>query len=331
MNRQQLDKYLTTQTPQATLLYGECAFWIDLYSKKIASKSVEPENIARFYFGDYEYSQVLDLLGQSSLFGDSTLVILKLDKKLSKKELQAFLNALEKNAQNSLIIEFYKSDSRSSSEYARDFKEMAGMFKGERVVEVRFFEPNQSECQMLLAQRAKELGIQIDMRSLSFLLGMQNGDIAIALKELEKFVYFDRQIEEKDVGELCSALGSVEIEDLLGALLMRKNVMGIYARLEEEGLDEMGMMSAIASHFYKLFMIFAFIRSHGRVDAKEVLGYVPPSFVLDGLVREAMSLREGQYKAVFEVMIEWRLQIFSGRGKIGGAIVALQKLQSILG
>lgn len=331
MKQHQLDAFLASQIPQATLLYGDCSFWIEFYSKKIASKTTDSENIVKFYFEDYEYSQVFDLLSQSSLFGDSTLVILKMDKKISKKELQSLLDALEKNTTNSLIIEFYKSDSKSPSDYARDFKEMAGLFKGERFIEVRFFEPKLSECQMLLAQRAKELGIQIDMRTLMLLLNIQNGDIAIALKELEKFIYFDHPIGEQEVSELCSSLGSVEFEDLLDALLARKGIMGIYTRLEEEGLDEMCLMGTLGSHFYKLFMFFAYIRSHGKADAKEILGYAPPAFVVDKMVREAMSLREEQYKRIFEELIEWRLKIFSGKSKIANAIMFLQKIQSILG
>lgn len=331
MNRQQLDRFLTSATPRATFLYGESPFWIEYYSSKIASKITDAENTSRFYFGEYQYAQVFDLLSQSSLFGDSALVILKLDKKLSKKEIQAFLKAIEGNRSNSLIIEFYRSDSRSAGEYARDFKEMAGVFKGDGVVEVRFFEPNLSECQMLLAQKAKELGLQIDMRNLMFLLNMQNGDIAIALNELEKFIYLNRPVSEKDINELCSGIGSVEFEDLLNALLGRKEVLGIYARLEEEGLDEMGLLSAMGNYFYRLFMFFAYIRSHGKVDAKEILGYAPPHFVVEKFVREAMSLREKQYKEIFECLIEWRIKIFSGGGKVSNAIVALHKLQAILG
>lgn len=330
MNRQQLDKFLDSSIPQASLLYGECPFWIEFYSQKIASKITKPENMVKFYFGDYDYVQIFDLLSQSSLFGDSTLVILKIDKKISKKELQSFLDALKKNQSNSLIVEFYRNDSKTPSEYARDFREMAGTFKGERCVEVRFYEPNLRESQMLLAQRANELGIQIDMRNLMHLLHIQNGDLSIAFKELEKFVYFDRPIAEGDVSELCSALGSIEIEDLLEALLTRKDVMRIYARLEEEGLDEMGMLGAISNYFYKLFMFFAYIRSNGKTDAKEILGYVPPLFVVEKMTREAMSLREVQYKAIFECLIGWRMKIFTTRGKTGNAIVALQKLQEIL-
>lgn len=328
MTRQQLENFLKKDIPQASLLYGD-SFWIEFYAQKIASQ-IEG-NIVKFYFGEYEFSQVLDLLGQSSLFGDATLVILKIDKKISKKELQSLLKALEKNTANFLILEFHRSDSKSTSEYARDFKEMATLFKGERVVEVRFFEPNSHECQTLLYQRAQELGIQIEMRSLLLLLNIQNGDIAIALKELEKFVHFNRPIQDRDIEELCSSLGCLEFEDLLDALLARKEVLEIYARLEEEGLDEMGLLNAIGNHFYRLFLFFAYIRSNGRADAKEILGYAPPQFVIEKLSREAMSLREGQYKAIFEVLIKWRLKIFSKSLRGGNAIVALNELRKILG
>lgn len=330
MNRQQLDKFLASQTPRATLLYGESTFWIEFYSHKIALQTTDPQNISRFYFGEYNFAQIFDLLSQSSLFGDSALVVLKIDKKLPKKEIQGFLKAIEKNPSNSLIIEFHRSDSKSMGEYSRDFREMANLFKRDGVVEVRFFAPNLKESQMLLAERARDLGIQIDMRNLMLLLNMQNGVLEIAFKELEKFVYLNRPVSEKDIDELCSGVSSAEFKDLLDALLARKEIMGIYARLEEEGLDEIGLLSTMGNYFYSLFMFFAYIRSYGRADAKEILGYAPPQFVVEKFVREAMSLREAQYKEVFETLIEWRVKIFSGRGRMSNAIVALHKLQAIL-
>lgn len=333
MNRQQLEQFLQKKIPQASLLYGECPFWIERYSQIIAQRTTTQENIAKFYFGDYDYAQIMNLLSQSSLFGENTLVVLKIDKKIAKKELQSFLKVLERVQSNYLLIEFYRSDSKSSSEYARDFREMAGLFKGENQIEVRFFEPNLSECQMLLAQRAKELGIEIQMRSLMLLLNIQNGDIAIALKELEKFVYWNRPIEEREIHELCSSIGSIEFDDFFDSLLARKKseTMDKYARLEEEGLDEMSFLSAMGSYFYRLFLFFAYIRSNGKADAKEILGYAPPQFVVQKIAKEAMSLREEQYKMIFEVLLQWRVSIFSGKGKNSNAIVALHKLQEILG
>ncbi|RDU71473.1 DNA polymerase III subunit delta [Helicobacter brantae] len=330
MYKKDLDLYLQKSTPQASLLYGEENFWIGYYSKLIAQRITTPENIMTFYYGDYNYSQVFDLLNQSSLFGDSTLVVLKIDKKISKKELGNFLEAMKKNPNNSLIIEFYKSDSKSVGEYGRDFKEMAGAFKGEGVVEVRFFELKAMEAQTFLVQRAKELGINIHPRNLSRLLEMQNWDLSIALKELEKFTLYSKEIEEDDILRLCSDLGSFEVEDLIQALLRRKDVMKIYARLEEEGVDDMSLVSAISSHFYKLFLIFSYMRAYGKVEIKEALGYVLPNHIADSLTQEALAVREDQYRKIFEVCLRWRQTIMSGKAKILNPLIALGEFQEIL-
>lgn len=334
MYQKALDSYLQQSVPQAVLLYGEGSFWIDWYSKKIAPLiTQDKENITTFYFGEYDYAQVHNLINQSSLFGDCTLVILKIDKKIGKKELSGFLASLEKNPSNALIIEFYQGDSRSDGDYARDYKEMASVFgacKNPSFIEVRFFEPSLSDGQRLLGMRAKELGIEADMRILTMLLNLQNNDVGIALKELEKFIYLSHPLSEKDILELSSSLGSVEVEDLIASLLQRRNVLELFAKLEEEGLDEMQLMGAIGNHFYRLFMVFCSMRIYGKVDCVEVFGYKMPPYILEGMMREASSLREGQYKMVFEVLAQWRIDIFAGKGKASNAIVALNKIQAIL-
>lgn len=330
MNKQDLDLYLQKSAPQASLLYGEGEFWIGHYSKKISSMITTPENIMAFYYDEYNYAQVYDLLSQSSLFGDSTLVILKLDKKIPKKELGNLLEALSKNPSNSLIIEFYRRDSRSAGDYSRDYKEMASSFKGEKVVEVRFFEPKVAECQKILEQRAQELGIRIHPRLLSALLGIQNWDLSISLKELEKFVLFDREIEEEDVFNLCSSLGSFEVEDLIQALLRKKDVMEIYARLEEEGVDDMSILNAISTHFYRLFLIFSYMRAYGKIELKDILGYFPPTHIANALKQEAVAIREDQYREIFEVCLQWRQDIMRGKAKILNPLIALRRFQEIL-
>lgn len=332
MTKKDLDQYLKTSIPQASLFYGEGEFWIGYYSKLIAPKLAQKEDTTIFYYDEYNFQQVYELLNQSSLFGDRLLAILKVEKKLSKKDIQALLEALSRNPDNSLIIEFYKNEKKSAGEYSRDYKEMAGAFKADRAVEVRFYEPNASECVGLLVQRANELGIQIHSRLLSMLLDLQNGDIAIALQELEKFTLYPKEITEKDMMFLCSSLGGVESDDLIEALLKRKGfeVIKLYARLEEEGVAEMELLGTIENYFYRLFLIFVYMRAFGKFDAKEVLGYAPPLFVQNKLIQEAQSMREKQYQKVFETLIEWREKIFFGKGKESNAIYALNKLQGIL-
>lgn len=330
MDKKALDLYLQKSAPQATLLYGDGEFWIGYYSKKIASMITTPENVMSFYYEEYNYSQVYDLLSQSSLFGDNTLVVLKIDKKISKKELGNFLEALRKNANNSLIIEFYKKDSRSVGDYSRDYKEMASAFKAERAIEVRFFAPRIAESQKILEQKSQELGIKIHPRVLACLLEMQNWDLSIALKELEKFALFDKEIEVEDVLNLCSALGSFEVEDLIGALIRKKDVAGIYARLEEEGVDDMSILNAISTHFYRLFLVFSYMRAYGEIDIKASLGYLPPPQIVNSLKQEAMAIREEQYKEIFELCLQWRQSIMQGRAKILNSLMALRRFQEIL-
>lgn len=88
MYRKDLDNYLKQRLPKAVFLYGEFDFFIHYYIQTISSlfKCNNPDiETSLFYASDYEKSQIATLLEQDSLFGGSSLVILKLDFALHKK------------------------------------------------------------------------------------------------------------------------------------------------------------------------------------------------------------------------------------------------------
>ena len=121
MYKRELETYLKSKIPKISFLYGESQFLINYYSKKIASLiTTNPEDKYKFYFGEYDALSISELLNQSSLFGDSSLVIIRADKKLPKKDIDSFKKAIESNPNNSLIIEFYQSGSKSQFEYMQD-------------------------------------------------------------------------------------------------------------------------------------------------------------------------------------------------------------------
>ncbi|CCF80765.1 hypothetical protein HBZS_112140 [Helicobacter bizzozeronii CCUG 35545] len=68
-------------TPRAALLYGEWAFYIEHYARKI-TKAYSQAQKSQFDFGDYRFQEVLEVLSQDSLFATGNLVCLRLDKKI---------------------------------------------------------------------------------------------------------------------------------------------------------------------------------------------------------------------------------------------------------
>ena len=157
MYKKDLDYLLQTSCPRAVLLYGESDFLIKYYSNKIANTSEKTV----FYYDDYDFNTVMEILGQGSLFNDKNTVVLKLIKKLPLQEIKQMISALCRNKNNYLIIEFYKSESKGATEYTRDCKAMGLGFKdttlGNECVDVRFFAPTPYESLFFFKRESKKI------------------------------------------------------------------------------------------------------------------------------------------------------------------------------
>ncbi|PAF42038.1 DNA polymerase III subunit delta [Helicobacter sp. 11S03491-1] len=328
MYKKELESLLKNSFPRAALLYGESDFLIKYYSDKIASKITDPFNKITFYYSDYDFKAVMDILGQSSLFGDESLVVLKLDKKLPKKEIDAMLKAIVLNRHHFLVIEFYQADSKSNAEYAQDFRTFASSFKGTEVIDVRFFAPSVYESQIFLKERANALNLKIDDRLLGIILNLQNNDLGIAYNELEKFTIFDTPITLEEIHQLSYGLGSVRIEDLYEAIFNKKDFFEIYEKMQEEGLDEFQILREMEKYFYQLFLFFAYIKSNGQPNPKEILGFSPPQIIVETLASRAIRIKEEGYQKIFELFQKWRNANMKGGKNIG--LHALIKLQAYI-
>ncbi|MCE3039616.1 DNA polymerase III subunit delta [Helicobacter anatolicus] len=316
MYKRDFDILLQKELPQGMLFYGDSEFYINFYTKKILDR-MPGASINTFYFSDYSISQVLDILGQGSLFGDKSIVVLKLDSKIPKKEVEALYKCLKNNPDNMLIINFFRSENKSAVQYAQDFRSFGAMFRKEGFVDVQFFAPTMMESIILLRQKAEELGIRIADYLLQSLLQLQNNDLGIAMGELEKYQVFDEEITVEILQKLSFGLGSVGLENLLDSIFKNKDILVVYEKILEEGEDEMDMIREIERYFYILFMFCVFIKINGRCDAKEILGYQPPKFIVDKYINRAIKIKEKQFQKIFEGLRTWRNAYLSGEKEAG--------------
>ncbi len=332
MYKREFDTLLASgKIPRALFLYGENPFLIGYYGARVVERlSLLPEEKNSFYFGEYEFQALKGILSQSSLFGDRSFVLLRLEKKLLKKEIDALLGALEKNPSAYWLIEFYKAENKSATEYSQDCKAMAGSFKGNERAEVRFFDPNQGESLAILRERALSLGMEVEDRWLLSLWMVQNQELGLAYNELEKFALLGRKPEMRDIERLSYGLGSVSVEELCVALLEKKEALKIALALEEEGIEEMALCGEMERFFYQLFLFYAHIRVHGNSDSSEILGYKLPKMIEEKKARAAIGLKEAHFFRIFTALQEWREKIMQGRSRGRGLFLALIKIQAIL-
>ena len=314
MKRYELDTYLTKPQPKGALQYGESSFLIELYSKKIARAiSDDTSNHHTFYYSEYALPAVLEILSQNSLFGDSSVVILKLGKKLGKKDITAISQILAQNPTNGIIIEFYQAENKSPIEYSRDFKDFATNFKAAGsadFVEVRFFEPNTNEALDFMRQTAQKLQIKISNQNLLLLLSMQNNDIALAQSELQKFAILDSEVQLTDIERLCYGLCSVDVDELLDCLFAKKEVFLVFEKMLEEGVQDLDIVKEMEEYFYRLFLFFAHARFEGKIEAPKILGFAPPTHIVNAYTTRAQSIKnQNVFLHIFKIFGEWRNKI----------------------
>lgn len=333
MYKSQLDSLLKQSAPRASLLYGN-DFFVAHYGKVIA-KCLNIEEKHTFYFDEYDKEHINTLLLQNSLFGANSLIVLKINHKISKADIELFLHSLSNNTHNALIIEYYYNSSKSQADYAKDCKTLAGYFKNPKfekneLVEVRFFEPTMQECMTLMREKSKALALRADDKILSQILLLQNNDIAISLNELEKFVVYanGKNIEPNDVNLLCDGVASFSIMELCYTLMDKKPFIKMLHNIYEDGTNEMAMIAEIQRFFYQLFLFYAFMRINGKPDAKQILGYSPPIHIAESLSRYAMKLKENEYIAIFELLSAWRYEVSKGKSKHSMSV--LIKIQEMI-
>ncbi|WP_181646781.1 DNA polymerase III subunit delta [Helicobacter sp. 16-1353] len=333
MYKKEFDNLLKSRIPQATLLYGECNFLIDYYGKKIKNAIIEKESvdIFSFYFDEYNSKAINDIFSQPSLFSNTSLVIIKMDslklgiRKTKTDDIKQFLKILKTNTANYLIIEFYNDNSMA---YKRDTKTLSALFNSQDSINVRFFNPNQKEAIEILQNCANELGININQTNLLYLYGIQNNEIGICVNELQKFTIFDKEITKATIDELCYGLFTNSIDELCDTMLLRGDYVKIFTKIEEKGITDIDIITAMHNYFYRLFLFFSYIKSNGRCSSKDVLGYALPRDIEEKYIRFATRLRESQYLQIFRTLNNWRFLSVSGKDK--NCFPNLIKIQAII-
>ncbi len=329
MYKKDFDSLLKLATPKAILLWGECDFFIDFYATKIKNLIKEKGEVDIFslYFEEYNATTIIEILSQQSLFSNSTIVFVKLNKikESTKKDISKFLNILKHNPNNYLIIEFYSDD---SPEYGRNAKALSALFNSKDFVSVRFFNPTQNEATAILRDFATKYSLKIADSTLMYLYEMQNQNISICANELQKFALFTGIIDNEVVDKLSYSLSAKSIEELCESMLIRGDFVKILSKIEEEGLNDMDLIRALQGYFYRLFQFFAYIKANGRVDSTKILKYALPKQIEQKYANFAIKFREAQYLGIFALLNEWRVNAISGKDK--NSFANLIKLQAII-
>ena len=321
MYKNEFDKHIRNHSiGNSFVFFGESSFLIDMYTAMLSN--IEDANIVTLYHDAYNFETAKSHLAQGSLFGDRNILVIKSEKKIPKKELDTLLEISAKNRDNIFIYAYYGSDHKSYNS--------AKSFAKTQTMAVRFFHPKEYEAHNILAQLAQEKGVDIDKHTLAHLLNLQNGDIALAANELNKFAIFDHPITTKDVDSLVSGVGSVALDDFIEKLLQKKEYLHDLQTLLEHGEDPIRIITLLLSTLTQLYMFNIYIRVNGAPNAIEILGYNAPKFVVDKKASLAIKLKPNSYYKIHKLLLESELSMKNAHtdkhAVLFATLIKLQKL-----
>ncbi len=300
MYKAEFDKILERGVKERNfILFGESAFFIDRYCAQLSD--IEDANKLTFYFDEYDFASAKTHLGQASLFGGTNLLVIKSEKKIPKKELETLFELCNKG-DNRFVYAYYGSDHKS---YNNAFKKLG-------VLTVRFFTPKHNEAISILMQEANKNGLQIDNYTLNHLLSLHNGKVELALSELEKLALLAQgPIGNKDIDALVYGMGEVDLQTFIKEFWQKKDFLPNLERLLESGEDEIRIVTALNTFLHELYLFNIYIRINGHADAKAILGYNPPQFVINEKAQMAMKIKPKTYYVLTKKLLDAELKMKS--------------------
>lgn len=302
MYKNEFDNHIKNKTvSNSFVFFGESSFLIDMYTKMMTN--FDDANILNFYYDEYDFNSAKTHLSQGSLFGDRNILIIKSEKKVVKKELDVLLEQCEKNPENIFVYAYYGSDHKTYNNKKA--------FTKNKAMCVRFFHPKDYEAQNIVLEIAHEKNVNIDKYTVAHLLMIHNGDVALSVNEINKFMVFDTPITTKDVDNLVFGLAEVNLDDFIKKLLAKKDFKDDLQTILEHGEDEVRVLTTITSYITQLYMFNIYIRVHGAPNAIEILGYPAPKFVVDEKSALCIKIKPSLYSKLHQLLLESELNMKS--------------------
>lgn len=298
MYRNEFDNHLRQNKKfNAYMFYGQSVFLVEHYALKIARLHGQNDEIEKLYFDDYDFKYAKDKLLQSSLFSSNNILLIKLEKKVPKKEVEELIEACNINPDSTVIFSCL-GDS--------DFKTMGNYFSPKtNSVSIRMFSPSNPEAIKLLENEAKGLNINYDISALNHLYFMHKNDLSLCMNDLSKLAILDKKITSDEVNTYCFGIGNVSFEEFLNNLIEGNDISEDLALLLDEGVNEIYLLTQVTSFVQQLFMISSYARAIGAPNPKEILGFIPPKNIWERKSKLAINIKP----EVFQKMLEYLLNI----------------------
>ena len=324
IKKQDFDRLLQDgKIPRAMMFFGESDFMIDYHAKKLCDVWAAQDDVFALYHQEYNFNDAKAHISQGSLFGGNNVLLIKNDKKVPKKELETLIEYVQKSPSNFLIYCYYGSDYKTSN------KAFSPKIGGDSI---RFFNPYFNEAKNIIRQEAKIYNLQINEDAITHLLLSQNSNLSLACNELEKLSILQAPIHAKEINEHVFPLAEVKLDEMILAILEKKDFRTNLQRLLETGENEVQIITALSNFITQLFLFHTYIKIHGVVSSAAILGYKLPAFIEKERADLSIRFKLSTYEKLLDHLLQTELDLKSAGNKDNNSILlaALLKFQNLL-
>ncbi len=313
------------EIPKSVMLYGDNDYYIDESIERIVELTGAEETILKLYFDEYDFQSAKNYLGQSSLFGDVNLLLIKSDRKIPKKELSQLIELAARN-DNSYFVYAYTGS---------DFKTMTSSFSSKSDAQhIRFFPPKLNEAVSIVQQKAAQMGVEIDRYGVEHLLNALGLNLSMAVNELKKLSILLGPVGIKEIDEHIFSLVPVAMENFLVTLFSKKGLDDLLKQINQLGEDEFAILRAVEYFISQLFLFHAHIKLFGTADSGAVLGYRLPKTLELQRAQLAARISTERFENIFDTLAEGEIAIKTAGGSSQKETILLStliKIKSFLG
>jgi len=302
MYQREFDQRLHQELPKAVLLFGENAYMTDHYITLYKTTLNAKESAFQLYYEAWDFNQAKGFLSQSSLFGGTNLLIVKHHKKIPKKELEQLIALANKNSDNYFIYAYEGSTKEAKSMQTAFSDKKGGVW-------VRLFETSMREGIVMLQQKAQHIGLTIDHYALQHLMLLLHNNMALCVNELDKLAILGTPITSKDIDRLVYSTAPLVTEALLIDLFNKKPITATISTLLDLGENENDLLRSTQYFVNQIFLFQAYIKLHGQVDSRAILGYKLPKAIEEQKAQLALRITSASLLKIFEHLLQSELEM----------------------
>lgn len=310
MYRQEFEQRLKKgPPPRAVMLFGECEFFFDHYTQLLIEAIGGEPSVLKLYHSEFSLEAARSHLQEPGLFNDGNLLIVKSDKKIDAKGLNALAESVDKNPSSWLILHYEADDGKTKSAQFDPKKHPHRAF-------VRFFAPKPPEAALFLKEVAAKRGLDITDAGAHHLLRLNDYNLSLSVGELEKLAIVG-SAEAKTMDQVVAGHAEGDLFGLTRLLLEKRPFMRQLDQLFLEGMDETRVVSELQKIITQLFLFFCSARVSGQPDSREVLGYKLPRDIEQERAALAIRLNRRQYTDILNLLADMDLLLKSSEGIYG--------------